>query len=39
VLDRLDLVAEEHGPVGRFGIGREHLERLAAHAKGAAPEH
>ena len=38
VLDRLDLVAEEDRPVGRLGVGREHLERLAAHAEGAATE-
>jgi hypothetical protein len=38
VLDRLDLVAEEDGAVGGLGVGREHLERLAAHAERAAAE-
>ena len=35
---RLDLVAEEDRPVGRLGVGREHLEGLAAHPEGAAAE-
>ena len=39
VLDRLDLVAEEPRAEGRLGVGREHLERLAAHAERAAGEH
>ena len=38
VLQALDLVAEERRAVGRLGVGREDLERLAAHAERAAPE-
>ena len=39
VLQALDLVAEQRRPEGRLGVGREHLERLAAHAEGAARQH
>ena len=39
VLDLLDLVAEEDRAVGRLGVGREDLERLAAHAERPAREH
>ena len=38
VLDLLDLVAEEDRAVGRLRVGREHLERLAAHPERAAAE-
>ena len=38
VLQALDLVAEERRPERRLGVGREDLERLAAHAERAAPE-
>ena len=37
--DLLDLVAEERDPVGGLGVGRLHLDDVAAHAKTAAPEH
>ena len=36
VLQALDLVAEEAGPEGRLGVGREHLQRVAADAEGPA---
>ena len=36
VLEVLDLVAEQHDPVGRLGVGGPDLERLAAHPEGAA---
>ena len=39
VLQALDLVAEQRRAERRLGIGREHLQRLAAHAEGAAREH
>jgi hypothetical protein len=38
VLDPLDLVAEELGPVGGLGVGREDLEHLALHAELPARE-
>ena len=34
--DRLDLVAEEADPVGRLGVGRLHLDHVAADAEPAA---
>ena len=39
VLQALDFVAEHRRAEGRLGVGGEHLERLAAHAEGAAREH
>ena len=39
VLQALDLVAEHRRAERRLGVGREHLQRLAAHAEGAAREH
>ncbi len=36
VLQVLDLVAEQHDPVGGLGVGREDLERLAADPEGPA---
>jgi hypothetical protein len=38
VLQVLDLLAEQHDPVGRLGVGGEDLERVPAHAEGAAAE-
>ncbi len=38
VLQVLDLVAEQHDPVGGLGVGREDLERLAAHPECPARE-
>ena len=36
--DPLDLVAPELDPLGHLGVGREDIERVAAHAEGAAVE-
>jgi len=36
VRDRLDLVAEQADPVGRLGVGRLHLDHVAADAEPAA---
>ena len=38
LVQRLDLVAEQVDAVGGLGVGREDLERVAAHAEGAARE-
>ena len=38
VLQALDLVAEQHGPERRLLVGREDLQRVAAHAERAAAE-
>jgi hypothetical protein len=38
VLQALDLVAEQRRAVGRLGVGREDLQRLAAHAEVAAAQ-
>ena len=38
VLQALDLVAEQRRAEGRLGVGREDLQRLAAHAERAAAE-
>ena len=38
LLERLDLVAEQHDPEGGLGVGGEDLERLAADPEGAAAQ-
>ena len=38
VLELLDLVAEQGGPVGRLGVGGEDLQRVAPDAERAPPE-
>ncbi len=39
VLQAFDFVAEHRRAESRLGVGGEHLERVAAHAEGAAREH